>query len=97
MSAPDLKPAYLVTGNDLPKMERTLDRLRGRFDPGSIERLVVGGRDGATGHDVVVACNSGTLLAGSVVTREALEGAGAAIVVQTLDEIADALMLPAGA
>ena len=35
--------------------------------------------------------------AGSVVTREALEGAGAAIVVQTLDEIADALMLPAGA
>jgi len=64
MSAPDLKPAYLVTGNDLPKMERTLDRLRGRFDPGSIERLVVGGRDGATGPDVVVACNSGTLLAG---------------------------------
>jgi DNA polymerase III delta subunit len=64
MSAPELKPAYLVTGNDLPKVERTLDRLRGRFDPGSIERLVVGGRDGATGPDVVVACNSGTLLAG---------------------------------
>ena len=64
MSAPELKPAYLVTGNDLPKVERTLDRLRGRFDPGSIERLVVGGRDGATGPDVIVACNSGTLLAG---------------------------------
>lgn len=35
--------------------------------------------------------------AGSVVTREALEGAGAAIVVETLDEIADALTPPAGA
>ncbi|HET8787025.1 MAG TPA: HAD hydrolase-like protein [Candidatus Limnocylindrales bacterium] len=35
--------------------------------------------------------------AGSVVSREALEGAGAAVVVETLDEIADALTLPAGA
>ena len=35
--------------------------------------------------------------AGSVVSREALEGAGAAVVVETLDEIADALTPPAGA
>ncbi|HET9083279.1 MAG TPA: HAD hydrolase-like protein [Candidatus Limnocylindrales bacterium] len=34
--------------------------------------------------------------AGSVVSREALEGAGAATVVETLDEIADALTPPAG-
>ena len=34
---------------------------------------------------------------GSVVSREALEGAGAATVVDTLDEIADALTPPAGA
>ena len=34
--------------------------------------------------------------AGSVVSREALEGAGAAIVVETLDQIADALTPPAG-
>jgi beta-phosphoglucomutase-like phosphatase (HAD superfamily) len=34
--------------------------------------------------------------AGSVVSREALEGAGAAVVVDTLDEIADALTPPAG-
>ena len=34
--------------------------------------------------------------AGSVVSREALEGAGAAVVVETLDEIADALTPPAG-
>lgn len=64
MAAPELKPAYLVTGNDVPKVERALDRLRTRFDPGAIERLVAGGKDGASGVDVVIACNSGTLLAG---------------------------------
>ena len=64
MTAQELKPAYLVTGNDVPKVERTLERLRTRFDPGSIERLVAGGKDGASGGDVVVACNSGTLLSG---------------------------------
>ena len=69
MAAQELKPVYLVTGNDLPKVERTLDRLRARFDPGSVERLVAGGRDGASGADVVVACNSGTLLAGERLTR----------------------------
>jgi beta-phosphoglucomutase-like phosphatase (HAD superfamily) len=34
--------------------------------------------------------------AGSVVSREALEGAGAAVVVETLEEIAEALTPPAG-
>ncbi len=64
MAAQELKPVYLVTGNDLPKVERTLERLRARFDPGSIERLVAGGKDGVSGPDVVLACNSGTLLTG---------------------------------
>ncbi|HEX2304124.1 MAG TPA: DNA polymerase III subunit delta [Gaiella sp.] len=64
MAIQELKPAYLVTGNDRPKVERTLGRLRGRFDPGSIERLVAG-KDGASGADVVAACNAGTLLAGA--------------------------------
>lgn len=36
------------------------------------------------------------VLVGGAVTREALEGAGAAVVVETLDEIADALTPPAG-
>ena len=54
---------YLVTGNDLPKVDRTLERLRKRFDAGSIERLVAG-KGGATGTDVVAACNAGTLLGG---------------------------------
>jgi DNA polymerase III delta subunit len=64
VAAQELKPAYLVAGNDLPKVERALERLRARFDPASIERLVAGGKDGASGHDVVAACNAGTLLSG---------------------------------
>lgn len=63
MSAAELKPVYLVTGNDRPKVEIALGRLRARFDPGSIERLVAG-KDGVSGADVVAACNAGTLLAG---------------------------------
>ena len=54
---------YLVTGNDVPKVERTLERLRKRFDAGSVERLVAG-KGGASGADVVAACNAGTLLGG---------------------------------
>jgi DNA polymerase-3 subunit delta len=64
VAAQELKPAYLVTGNDVPKVERALERLRARFDPGAIERLVAGGKEGASGADTVAACNSGTLLAG---------------------------------
>jgi DNA polymerase-3 subunit delta len=58
----DLKPAYLIIGNDRPKVEVALGRLRARFDPGAIERLVAAGKDAATGADVVAACNAGTLL-----------------------------------
>lgn len=64
MAAAELKPVYLITGNDRPKVEVALMRLRARFDAGSIERLVVPGKDGATGTDVVAACNAGTLLLG---------------------------------
>ena len=63
MAAQELKPVYLVTGNDVPKVERTLERLRRRFDAGSVERLVAG-KGGASGDDVVAACNAGTLLGG---------------------------------
>jgi DNA polymerase III subunit delta len=64
MATAELKPVYLISGNDRPKVEVALARLRGRFDPGSIERLVVGGKEGASGADVVAACNAGTLLLG---------------------------------
>lgn len=63
MSAAELKPVYLVTGNDRPKVELAIGRLRARFDAGSIERLVAG-KDGVSGADVVAACNAGTLLVG---------------------------------
>lgn len=63
MSAAELKPVYLVTGNDRPKVELAIGRLRARFDAGSIERFVAG-KDGVSGADVVAACNAGTLLAG---------------------------------
>ena len=63
MATQELAPVYLITGNDLPKVETALERLRRRFDPGSIERLVAG-KGGVSGSDVVAACNAGTLLGG---------------------------------
>ncbi len=64
MAAAELKPVYLIVGNDRPKVELALGRLRARFDAGSVERLVAAGKDGVTGNDVVAACNAGTLLLG---------------------------------
>jgi DNA polymerase III delta subunit len=64
MAATELKPVYLITGGDRPKVELALGRLRGRFEQGSIERLIAAGKDGASGTDVVAACNAGTLLLG---------------------------------
>ena len=61
MAAPG-EPVYLVTGSDRPKVDRTLERLRGHFDPGAIERFTAAGQEGATGEDVVAACNAGSLL-----------------------------------
>jgi DNA polymerase III subunit delta len=59
------EPVYLVTGSDRPKIDRTLARLRGHFDPGAVERLTAAGPDGASGEDVVAACNAGSLLGDS--------------------------------
>jgi DNA polymerase-3 subunit delta len=59
------EPAYLVTGSDRPKVDRTLARLRGHFDPGAVERFTAAGQDGASGEDVVAACNAGSLLGDS--------------------------------
>jgi DNA polymerase III delta subunit len=64
MATAELKPVYLITGNDRPKVEVALARLRARFDAGSIERLVAAGKEGASGDDAVAACNAGTLLLG---------------------------------
>ena len=58
--ADELKPAYLLTGSDRPKIERALRRLRERFVEDGIERLSA--RE-ATGDDAVAACNAMGLFA----------------------------------
>ncbi len=53
--ADELKSAYLLTGGDLPKIERAIRRLRERFGEDSVERLSA--RE-ASGEDAVAACNA---------------------------------------
>lgn len=53
--AQELKPVYLLTGSDRPKIARALERLRARFDAGAIEVLTAAE---ATGDDAVAACNA---------------------------------------
>lgn len=55
---PALKPAYLITGSDRPKVETALTRLRRHFAPEAIERVVA---QEVSGDDVVALCNSGSL------------------------------------
>jgi len=55
---PSLKPAYLISGSDRPKVETAVQRLRARFVPESVE--VVSALE-LTGADVVALCNSGSL------------------------------------
>ena len=54
-AATDLKPLYLLTGSDRPKIVRAVRRLRDRVGEDSIETL-----DGTmeTGDDAVAACNA---------------------------------------
>jgi DNA polymerase III subunit delta len=59
--ADDLKPVYLLTGSDRPKIERALRRLRDRFDPESIDLL---NASETTGADAVAASNSLGLFGG---------------------------------
>jgi DNA polymerase-3 subunit delta len=59
--ADELKPAYLLAGADRPKIDRALERLRGRFAPDAVESLLAAE---ASGEDVVAACNALGLFAG---------------------------------
>jgi DNA polymerase-3 subunit delta len=61
VSAEPLLPAYLLTGNDRPKIVRALRRLRARFGDESVEQLT---GDAASGADAVAACNALGLFAG---------------------------------
>lgn len=55
MSSEQLRPVYLLTGTDRPKIRRAVARLRARFPVESVELL---SSDTATGADAVAACNS---------------------------------------
>jgi DNA polymerase III subunit delta len=58
--AEELKPAYLLTGSDRPKIDRAVHRLRDRFGDDSFERLSA---EDASGEDAVGACNAMGLFA----------------------------------
>jgi DNA polymerase III subunit delta len=59
--ASELKPVYLITGGDRPKIQRALRRLRDRIGEDSTELLTA---HEASGDDAVAACNSLGLLGG---------------------------------
>lgn len=55
---PDLKPVYLLTGGDRPKIETALARLRRHFAPEAVEVVAAPETPGA---DAVALCNAGSL------------------------------------
>jgi DNA polymerase-3 subunit delta len=57
----ELKPVYLITGGDRPKIHRALRRLRDRIGEEGVELLSA---NDAGGDDAVAACNSMGLLGG---------------------------------
>jgi DNA polymerase-3 subunit delta len=59
--ADDLKPLYLLTGSDRPKIDRALRRLRARFDDEAVELL---GAHETSADDAVAACNAMGLFGG---------------------------------
>jgi DNA polymerase-3 subunit delta len=59
--ATELKPVYLITGGDRPKIQRALRRLRERIGQDAVELLSA---TDAAGADAVAACNSMGLLGG---------------------------------
>ena len=61
MAATELKPVYLVTGGDRPKIQRALRRLRDRIGEDAVELLSA---SDTGGDDAVAACNSMGLLGG---------------------------------
>jgi DNA polymerase III subunit delta len=71
VSSEPLRPVYLLTGTDKPKIRRALQRLRGRFSGGAIDHLLA---DAANGDDAVAACNAlGLFEGGRLVIVEGVE------------------------
>jgi DNA polymerase-3 subunit delta len=61
VAATELKPIYLITGGDRPKIQRALRRLRDRIGEDAVELLSA---NDTGGDDAVAACNSMGLLGG---------------------------------
>jgi DNA polymerase-3 subunit delta len=55
VAADALKPVYVVTGTDRPKIRRAIQRLRSRFPDESVELLDA---EGTSGGDAASACNA---------------------------------------
>jgi DNA polymerase-3 subunit delta len=53
-----LKPVYLITGSDQPKVELAVARLRARFEPEAVERASA---IETPGSEAVALCNAGSL------------------------------------
>jgi DNA polymerase III subunit delta len=54
MADDELKPAYVIAGSDRPKVDRTVARLRARFD---VDALEVHAASETSGDDAVASCN----------------------------------------
>jgi DNA polymerase III delta subunit len=61
MATTELKPVYLITGGDRPKIQRALRRLRDRIGEDATELLSA---TDTSGEDAVAACNAMGLLGG---------------------------------
>jgi DNA polymerase III subunit delta len=94
VSSQQLRPVYLLTGTDKPKIGRALQRLRSRFAEGAIDHLSA---DTAGGEDAVAACNAlGLFEGGRLVIVEGVErwkAADAKPIAAYLDDPAPATVL----
>jgi DNA polymerase-3 subunit delta len=71
-SGPDLKPVYLLTGSDRPKIETALARLRRHFEPEAVELVTA---QEVSGPDAAALCNVGSLFGDArLVVIEGVDG-----------------------
>jgi DNA polymerase III subunit delta len=71
-AAPDLKPVYLLTGSDRPKIETALARLRRHFEQEAVELVTA---QEVSGADAAALCNVGSLFGDArLVVIEGVDG-----------------------
>jgi DNA polymerase-3 subunit delta len=70
--SPDLKPVYLLTGSDRPKIENALARLRRHFQPEAVELVTA---QETSGPEAAALCNAGSLFGNArLVVVEGVDG-----------------------